>query len=674
MKVGTQLAAPTGLGSLRPGETYHFVLSDSTAGKVTLLWFAGKDFSRVCFIKLQQEIFESALMEGSLVLLERQSSQPPWLADLEDIDPQQLESGRRGRKTTYLTIVERRYLHIETLAKDPKAILGSADPAEVIARHAKACTPKQNPTRLAVWFGAYIVSGKNIWSLMPRFLNIGGWDRSQHPHCDKKLGRPSLLSGKRAGHSAIPIAGVIADAYVRFAKRGAHMTEIYNDAIRDVFKCKVTTDRLGHKTIYHPQSLPFPTLGQFRYWVMKQFGMQQVHLALYGAARVRSQSATSEGRFASSVSNILERSEVDAYQLAERPKCMLSEEAAPVLVVARSICVTTGAGAGIGFSLGGESAEAYSSMLFCMAVPKSFFCAMFGLEINDSDWPCEGLSPHYIVDRGPGAKDALIAELERKFPIRELAPSYAGQSKACVESSHPRKVRQEGKPTYVVSRLNVVELMKREILRTIKDNETSDVASRLTPQMITDGVAPNPHALWRYLDARGRNDAMPMSIAEAVRTFLKPVQLKAQHDGLYLSGLRFDSKELRESKLLESIAAQQVTSVPGYVYPLCARLAWIECKGKLLLVEAMLPLRDDEGQTYLSLGELAQTAKKARELNGLQREHSTAAKLESDLRFDESTGKSPDAGKRSEGRRPKASALSAQESFAMTGKGRHPSK
>ena len=254
------------------------------------------------------------------------------------------------------------------------------------------------------------------------------------------------------------------------------------------------------------------------------------------------------------------------------------------------------------------------------------------------------MPPQPITDRGPGASGKVDANAEDKPPISGMAPSWSGQSKATVESSHPRDTNLEGAPSYVLSDLNVYDMIKREILRASSDNRTSDASKRLTPEMIAADTPANPNGVACYLRDRGRNDAIPMSLDRAIRAYLNPVTFQLDATGLYLHHWRFDSDAYRATGLDRRTGKNQRISVAGFVMPMSLRYAWIEYKGHLIEVGAMLPLRDDPTQLHASIYEVEENARKLRALKSEQAGNATAAAIEARVEFKEATGKEWEGG------------------------------
>lgn len=672
MRIGAIVTAPQGCGSLAREQNYYFL--GAGRGHVALGWFdwspeAGKQRPpQAHFMRLEQTAFETAILEKSIVVSKTSVSYPPWLNGLEGTNFEALEEGRNEPKRTYRESVNQRYSHIHGLVQRAEDVLFSDAPKTEIGKHARQCSPRQNSTRLATWFLAYRVSGNDLWSLKSPSHRIGTWERESDPAKAKKLGRPARNFGEREGYAAKPMAEKIQDEYYRRAKLGVTMTKIYRASITDGWGCKITKDQRGLRRYYHPQGKPFPTYGQFRYWVFKKFSPHEVQQTLYGEARIRAKSRTSQGPFGENLANLLEATEIDAFRIKERPKCLLLDQVAPPLIVARAICATSGRRIGIGFSFGSETTEAYRSMLFTMVIPGSLLGSLFGLPITNEEWPGVGLPPRLISDRGPGAIAAAIEGLERHFPVRELTPSYAGQSKAFVESSQPRNINLEGAPTYVVSELNVIEMMRREVLRAIAENDSSDVSSRLTLEMKARGVLPTPNTIWNFLDGLLRTSAMPLDVATAIRALLRPIEFSAQTDGLYYQGQCFDSPELRGTRLTERLSRGRALNVRGYVFPMLLRRAWVEHQGKLLSVVPRPPGRSVMGALDITTYELTEIERKACANTAVLAEHRSATKAEAEERFRQATGKRWDSGTRRQGRPPKPTQEARYEASLVSGK------
>lgn len=659
MQRGSLLATPNGYQALVSGIDYYLIANANSLAHIALAWFTENDRQdkssdrwRADIVRIDRSAFETGVEAGLIIAKENDKTFPPWLSWLEGLDPDALEESRVSKKTSYREYASGRYQHIAPLVEKEAEFFAEADIYKAFSAHAKACNPRQHPDRVRLWYCAFQAFGQDLYALSPAFPGVGTWDRKKLADPSKKLGRPNLKNGPNSGYSAIPLAPRIHAAYLKYAEPGKHMTDIHADALSYEFGCKTGRDKNGNVYYFHPENAPFPTSSQFDYHVKQRFGLESIQRQKYGDTRYRSRIAPSKGKFSEATANLLESIEADAYYLKERPTRLLSNEPGLPLSICRIACATSGYIAGIGFSYGGERAEAYRAAMFFAVAPKDLMARMFALDISDDDFPCTGMSPKYISDRGPGHNAVAVMADDDKPAISDLSPSWMGQSKATVESSHPRDVKQEGAPSYIQSDLNMFELARREIQRAGLDNKASNASARLTPEMIAAKTPANPNGIARYLIGRGRVDVVSMRLDRAIRSFLTKVTLELDASGLCLHGLRYDSAAYRASGLDRLPRGRQRLPVLGYLLPMTVRIVWIEHEGRLIEIEGQLPIRDDPRQLHLSLAELEQTSGELKELLKDQRENAAASKVDARNRFMEATGKQWDAGKRIAGRAP----------------------
>ncbi|MGC5791373.1 hypothetical protein [Herbaspirillum huttiense] len=603
-------------------------------------------------IMLPKGAFEEAAAVGSITPNEKQSPLPPWLQALSGLDLSQLDSNREGAAKLHKDRVTTRFNFIKDAISNIDEILSAKRPQAAIASYARLCRPKQNSSRFRLWLLTFICFGRDEWSLLPPFHRSGKWKRENFP--DKKFGAPSLAYGTGYGHGrSAEMTMTCIDSYQRHAKLGKTMSRIYSEAMSSEFKCQVSKLPSGQKIFLQPHGNPFPTYRQFTYIIHKEIGRENVQKALYGHARYRVKIARSKGRYSEEIANLMERVEVDAYYVSEVPKSYVEGKPSGSLCVVTARDVLTGYIVGIGFCLGKEKSVAYRMMLFCMAVPKEYFLGLWGIRYKEGDWISIGLPGHITADRGPGSRQKLVEDAENQFPIRGMTPSWSGQSKATIESSHPRELKKEGAPTYIQSALTPVELAKREIITAIRFNHTSFVEDRIDPDGELANVIPTPAGLWEYYDSRYRNDARPTGIENAIRTFLTPQEFTLRSDGVYLGSRRFTPSESEKMEYLQSIlpSTDARITVNGYIMDLCLRHVWIEVQGRLIMLDAKLRIRGDEESLWMSLFDLNQWEESRRIARSAFRVHQHANQAEYQQRFEESTGKKWDAGQRKHGRK-----------------------
>lgn len=661
MHCGSQLMAPEGWRTLRAGDTYHFLRNRK--GRILLLRFVGdqKHQAQVHLIMLPQGGFEDAVDDGRIVVCPEQDALPPWLSKFEDIDLSQIDVLRPRDKKSHASRIEERLLALLPALQQSDAVLEAVNPDRLLNAIARNCQPVQNETRYRLWFYTYLCFGRNSWALLPPFHNTGHHDRFAYPN--SKQGRTNKAFGKHYGFGCLPeVVETCIRGWLKHSGLKRSLQEVYRRTMISEFKCRTIETLFGTLDFVQPDGKPFPTYWQFRYRVFQKFGLTSIQLTLYGKVRHRARLAATQGAFSEAVANLMERIDADAYNTEDLPKGFIEGSTLPALSVVVARDWLSGLKLGIGFSFGAERTSAYRAMLFCMAVPKDFYCSLFGIKIERRHWPNEGMPGFLSLDRGPGASKNLQADLISKMPIREIVPSWAAQSKANVESSHPRSVDVDGAPLYLQSDLTPVQLAKQEIYRLLNYNRTADMSERFQPVGDLAYVPPDPLSLWEYYDRRFRNDALPIPIAEAVRAFLIPVELTITEKGVWLYEQCYLSNQFRETGLLDKLkrSPHTVLTLSGYMLEMAVRHIWVEYEGRLFMLAAKLRLRDDEELLYLSHKELEQWHDARQVVRSAFGPHQQAVTVETMRAFEADVGKPWGAGRLRQGK-PKKGALAQRE-------------
>lgn len=646
--IGEQFVSPDGFGQIVNGRRYYF-LGHHGEPCYAILCFFEEETRKVYLETMSSGKFEEAIESKVLKVAENQVTLPPWLDKLEGVDLSQLDKNRAKKiKKKYKNTVKERYAYIKSLIKKEKQIFSSPDPEMKMNEIIRKSNNPGNVTRIRLWFLCYLCFGRTKWCLVPSWVNCGHWER-EGKKITKKIGKPSRIKGKNSGHNVDKnMREHIYAGYRKYGKSGVKLTSIYVDSMSNIFTCKVRQVDENKKEIYHPNNEPFPSEDQFRYWVYKEFGKDKVQEKLYGKTRTRNRKRSSKGKFTEYITNLLEKVEADAYYVKEVPKGVRDGEMMPPLSVVKIRDVLSGNSVGVGFAIGAERKDAYLMALFCMAISKTQFCRYFGME-DAAGWDTIGLPTWLTVDRGPGDIRELFEGEEALIPIRELSPSYEGQSKAVVESGHPRYTKLEGKPTFIESNLTYIELMQREIRRCIAENEKSDISSRLTPKMKKEIPIYNPLNLWKYFDKRYRTCAHSISFDTAVRLFLPKIKFTIHEDGLYIYGNWYKSEELMKTGICENVISDGRSKIDVYVISGALRQAWVNINNKLIQINAMAPIRVDGKELFLPLEELRLIAEIDKDVKSELKAHRLAIEMESRENFKSSTGKGWDSGKRRPG-------------------------
>ena len=623
----------------------------------------------VLLVDIERDAFEFGLANGQIYKSDRQFDMPLHLRKFAGVNFAQKDLERLDAKKSNADRVRERLNAIQPLLDRESEILRSPNPVRLINHYARSAHLERDPSgnrrkqlnarRIRYWFFAYICHGRNMWSLMPAFVNNGNWDRDDHVDQDDREDGEVREPRPRSGpNSKVPestrtpalsadMVTKIINGYNKNVRVGKPMTEIYSDFLAFDIKAISIENADGRMELVCPDNAPIPTLDQFTYRIKKTFGLPGIRKAKYGSHKYRRRFAEQLGSFSENLANIMERSEEDAEYSKARPAGLIHGEPIDPLVTTRAVDVLTGFQYALGFGYAKEDSQAYNDMMFCASIDKVEFCDLYGLEIKSEQWPSIGLPQHRVSDRGPGMKlesdrhDSDTGELIGTV-LREITPSGQGQSKASVETTNEKVQKLEGPSTILVSNLTPIQMIRRDISRLIEANHRLDVSARMTPEMKVAGVRSTPIGLWNWYDGRARTRAQPIAYGDAVRQFLRKVDVIIDRDGAYLKYQRYTSKALSDTGLPGRIGEIGRQPVTGYVLSMCVRYIWVEIDNCIVKVKAVLPTNDDDEQLYMSHVDLLSIAEK-HAIQNLREDKSRLAEcVLAKQNFKASTGKKRD--------------------------------
>lgn len=673
MYVGRQFEAPYGFGSYQKGVRYYFV-GDRPEGKVLIVWFVKHDKQWRPHLLIPDRLeFEEALVGPSprLKVAKRQYQLPPWLIEEEGDNFDDLEQYRpKSKKSSYRSQTGERLLKISAALECRMEILRAKDPLREIVRACRLAGVRENHYRLQTWYFSFVLHADNQWALKRPRGGTGRWSRRDDEHADKKYGRPHLL-GKSYGWPLAPIRDQCIASYLKRCGLNVTMRDIWQRALTEDFGCTVQKDEGKNLRFLHRENKPFPEYGQFRQAVVDKFGLATVQRTLYGKAAVRAKATLNEGNYTGQYANILDAVQVDAYVASDRPRALFSDEPMQALYIAEAVCMTTGAVVGVGFSVGGENGEAYRSLLFSMSASKEYVAKIYGIPYEDLDWKTQGLSADLRSDRGPGGYSSIVKRLEQKFPFKTIIPSHSGQSNACVESNHPRDIHDQEPESYVLSELDVVQMMKREMYRAVTKNRSKNISPRLSDEAIQyfveHGLAATPENYWAYLDERLRTAAWHIPLEAAVRAFWTRIDLPVTKDGVKHRHRYYTSAALRTSKLMKRLGQKDEVVVKAYIFTLVLPYLWVEIEDGLIELEATTRIKTEKGDLIVPISEFEETAKKLAKLNSLTRASASAAVADAEKKFEANVGVAWEAGERRRGSPNKTKGTAAHEAKVVKG-------
>lgn len=666
MITGSKITAPNGYRGFSKEDVYYFLQNDAENNCVRLVQFIERVSAKNCnkteisstkattmrtkLLTLSSIDFEEAIEDESLVESPDRENFPPWLDRIKGISIAALEDQRVHKKESYLEKVDRKYAAIAELIPRAREILSGADPDREIGTHGRRLN--ENTTRVRLWFYTYIVFGRNKWALMDRSKNIGHWNRDEKIS-PQKLGRPSKNGCKSGFHTTPEMKELVLKGYKAYKSKYKSQNKIYRAVLTNMFGCVSDGNQF-----YHPQGKPFPSRAQYRRCVTKHVDPAVLLKEEKGPSKARELSGEM-GSFSAGLQAVHQRVEFDGYYVSEKLTGVAEGSVVNSFCVVRAVCVLSGQITGIGFAREKETMEAYKMCLFSMAMDKVRFAELFGVKIHPWEWPCLGLAGDIVVDRGPASGLDCLPEI-KWLSAFELPPPYSGQSKASVESSHPRDRKNHDQPAFFHSSHIFTEVVHREILRVLKDNRSSN-ATRRMEDLYAYGVEPTPHGVWSYYSSVGRDLSVEMPFDDAVRSFLSKETVVIKKDAVYLYGRKYSSQSLVGTGIFNRVARGSTIKAEAYVLNMCVRSIWIELHGQLHELYAMIPMSMPEDSSYLTLEDLKRLNESRKVSNRAQEDKSLAVSQHYEDRLKQAIGKDWDDGRLVIGQ-PKKSAASIRDS------------
>jgi hypothetical protein len=242
-----------------------------------------------------------------------------------------------------------------------------------------------------------------------------------------------------------------------------------------------------------------------------------------------------------------------------------------------------------------------------------------------------------------------------------------------VEAGNPRHTQLEGSPTYVLSDLNTVQLIKREVLGVRLSTRKRNISDKLTDQEIHDFQrerrSATPHGYAEHLLKRLATAGRTMSMAQAVRALWTPMKFKVGVDGISHRHRTFTSDDYLNSDFRKRLGTREV-EVPGYCLSAVFTIVWVELDGKLVEVEASSKAMQDAEDRIMPKAEVEAIDDQRKKLEARTRRSGAAAEAQTRQIFQESEGVGWSAGERRSGTPKRGAGLAAQETAVMKGAAR----
>ena len=404
----------------------------------------------------------------------------------------------------------------------------------------------------------YFQGGRRKNSLLPRFDKIGRSSTSK-----TKVG--AKIDGKSIGIPATDdVKENIRNALNKYYKNKKKQTyqHAYNKMCDDHYSEQVYNEKTGGYDTVHYDDNKKPSINQFKYWARKLLDPVEASKKRLGVSQHEKDFKPILSSSDYFIRGPGEKYEIDAtigdiYLVSAFDRTRTTLIGRPVIYLVTDVysrCIV-----GLYVGLEGPSWDGARAALYNAFRNKVEFCAEFGIEITEDDWPCHHVCVEIFADRGEMISKNAEALLNN-IGVRNagFAGPYRGDLKGLVEQYFNvlnkrtlehlpgnnvkiKRTRGERKPELDAA-LTIKELTQIIINDIIDYNKykVKNVVGNI--EMIKDSITPTPLNLWNWGMEFGIGCVNTIDQNNLYLGLLPSGKATVRGDGIYFNSLRYSSE------------------------------------------------------------------------------------------------------------------------------------
>ncbi|MFK9095166.1 Mu transposase C-terminal domain-containing protein [Bacillus salipaludis] len=411
----------------------------------------------------------------------------------------------------------------------------------------------------------YWSRGKTIDALLPDYKNSGGKGRERKVGSIKR-GRPPKygIEGINVDESTKKIFRLALEKYYLTSKQN-RLTDAYKFMLKDFYAENINYE-MGVERVILKDKNTIPTLTQFKYWYQKEYNAPEVLKARKGEKRFNKDHRAVLSTSLSEVFGPGSRYQIDAtigdvYLVSEVNRNWIIGR--PVVYLVMDVFSRMAVGMYVG--LEGPSWAGAMMALTNVVVDKKAYCAEYGIEINEDDWPSHHLPEILLADKGE-FEGYNVERLVRAFNLHvENAASYRADWKGIVEKQFDliqKRVKpmlpgyidvdfqERGARDYRLdAKLTLKEFTQILIKQILQYNTQHYLKSYMRDKdLVADDVQPIPIELWNW-GIQNRTGKLRVFPEEFVKLQLLPRGIATvNHKGIQFKGISYScEKALKEA-------------------------------------------------------------------------------------------------------------------------------
>lgn len=417
--------------------------------------------------------------------------------------------------------------------------------------------------RLLTLFWRY---GQDKMALLPAFSQSGGLGKDRKP-TNKPLGapkKPRTVAVERA--TKYIVSDVDKDKFKKALKKyylkesGLTLAKTYKKMLADSYSDEVRfADACGRPPIV-------PTLKQFSYWRKKLFDKEEIiksrttendylrnKRGLLGSVIQDSYLPGTHFEIDATVADVHIVSEFGSQHVLGRPTIYIVVDRASRMIV------------GMHVSLFHASWRAARQALVNCFLPKSNYCREFGVDIEESEWPCAHIPKELVCDNGemiglkpqkaltpmtklsfaPPYRPDCKGVVEKRFDIlnKEVVHEFLGTTRGGKVVRGNRDPRKDA--------IYTLKEVTTEIIKAVREHNRStlDDLAFSSPLLVENDLSPTPLNYWKIHVAKHKHELQAASPGEVIARLLPPAEVSMTRSGIHFNGLYYSCSELEERDL-----------------------------------------------------------------------------------------------------------------------------
>lgn len=361
----------------------------------------------------------------------------------------------------------------------------------------------------------YWSRGKTPDALFPDYINSGAKGKNRNVGKSKR-GRPPVYGAKgiNVDEGTKKIFRLAIEKYYLTSKQNS-LSAAYRFMLKEFYAENIYFEKGVEKVLLKDENA-LPTITQFKYWYQKEFNAPEVLIARKGEKRFnkdhRAVLSTSQSEvFGPGSRYQIDATTADVYLLSEVNRNWIIGR--PIVYLVMDVFSRMVVGMYVG--LEGPSWTGAMMAMTNVVTDKKKYCAEYGIEINEDDWPSRYLPEILLADKGE-FEGYNVERLVKAFNLHvENAASYRADWKGIVEKQFDliqKKVKpllpgyvdvdyqERGAKDYRLdAKLTLREFTQILIKQVLQHNTKHYLKTYIRDKdLVADDVEPIPIELWNW--------------------------------------------------------------------------------------------------------------------------------------------------------------------------------